>query len=66
MLVVLAADMVEAEEQKMKAREEAAHEQEQRDIELGKFKPKEKEHHDKRKKGHHKKEEHKDGSDEKQ
>ncbi|KAL9638218.1 MAG: hypothetical protein Q9164_001695 [Protoblastenia rupestris] len=53
-------DMVEAEEQRLKAREDAAHEQEKRDIESGKFKPKEKEHHDKGKKAH-KKEDKMDG-----
>ncbi|KAL9131985.1 MAG: hypothetical protein Q9217_000195 [Psora testacea] len=45
-------DMVEAEEQRLKAREEAAHEQEKRDTESGKVKPKEKEHHHKAKKVH--------------
>ena len=49
-------DMVEAEEQRLKAREDAAHEQEKRDMESGKFKPKEKEHHDEGKKAHKKEE----------
>lgn len=55
---VLDADMVETEQRKMKEREDAAHEQEERDIKTGKIKPKKQVHHEAEKKSEKKDQEH--------
>lgn len=47
---LIIADMVETEERKMKEREAAAHEQEEKDLKAGKFKPKKHAHHEAEKK----------------
>lgn len=51
-------DMVETEERKMKEREDAAHEQEEKDIKSGKIKPKKRLHHEGEKKAEKKGEDH--------
>lgn len=50
--------MVETEERKIKERDDAAHEQEERDIKAGKVKPKKHAHHEAEKKPEKKSEEH--------
>lgn len=50
--------MVVTEERKLKEREDAAHEQEERDIKTGKVKPKKQAHHEAEKKSEEKDQEH--------